>query len=110
MLKHWTRKRIVILAALLIPSTALIAGYLSYLVTAVNRDKKNLALHGVVVKAAIVKVIHQSHGDDYRLAFNYKEKPYVNLLTSFRYKLNVGDSLQIKIDPKDPTGYCEYAY
>jgi hypothetical protein len=91
--------------------TALIASYLSHVVTAVNRDKRNLALHGIIVKAAVVKITHQAHGaDNYNVAFKYEGKPYTNSIIPFGYKLNVGDSLQIKIDPKDPTGYCEDVY
>jgi hypothetical protein len=82
-----------------------------YIIVRVFLNEENLELRGVVVNAGITKVESRYYASGqlssrYTLHYFYKSCPYTNFIQTGEYTFAKGDSIQIKIDSKNPGAYC----
>ena len=100
-----TRRRLII--------ASIILGVLAlwiYLIARVFINEENLELRSVILKACITKVESTKNGHRYALAYHYRSRDYTNVILTNEYTFTEGDSIQIRIDSKDPGAHCELAY
>ena len=99
-----TRRRLIV--------NPLIAGLIFlwlYIIVRAFINKENLELRGVILNARITKVESTKNGHRYELAYYYGSRTYTNVVLTNEYTFTEGDSIQIKVDSKDPSTYCELA-
>ena len=107
MIQDWTKKQRMLVVV------PIIAGLLImwiYILTRIYINEENLELRGIVIKAFVVKKENERYGNRYSLLYLQRGKVYTNVIQTDEYNFDVGDSVQVKINSKNPEAYCEVAY
>ncbi|NML63902.1 hypothetical protein HHL22_01665 [Hymenobacter sp. RP-2-7] len=108
MMQGWSRKRRMLTAALTLLGISVLW---IYFIAKSFIDEENLELRSIYIKAAVTGKEHLHYvnagAERYNLRYLRKGTVYTNVVQTGLYNFNVGDSIQIKIDSRNPAAYCE---
>jgi hypothetical protein len=93
-----------------VPIVLCILAVWGYIMVRVFVNEENLELRSVVIKAVISRKGNERYGNGYSLIYSWRGRIYKNYIQTSAYDFNVGDSVDVKIDSKNPEAYCEVAY
>ncbi len=112
MVQGWTKKQRMLVV---VPITACLLIIWIYVLARIFINEENLELRGIAIKAKVVSKedAHYKNGSvsgRYEIIYLYGGRVYHNHFQTGEYNFSVGDSIQVKIDSKNPEAYCEVAY
>ncbi len=112
MIQGWSKKQRMFVVMSLLGGLLI---FWTYITIRIYINQENLELRGIIIKAEVIKKEYATYKNGsvsgrYKIKYLYKGRVYSNIFQTQEYSFNVGDSVQVKIDSKNPKAYCEPAY